>query len=591
MENNKLDTRSFIAMGLISAIMMVYFFFFSPSSKQKPEDKKAQTEQVDTKKQAETPKTVLDSLPAQSTTAQNVILQNKELQIVFSSQGAQPKSVKLIPYTAYAENTKNHRTDLYLLNGKNSDLNVVFTENGKKINSRDLIFTPVQEGNKVTFVATSPAGGKLSFIYTLKENYIVDFDIQSQGITVSEKPSLSFSIRALEHEKGRKSESMRTDVHYAQNNFDKYSYVNGSDEEAIENTDYVAYKGQFFSVILDNMKGFGQSKIKVTKEEDKKSPYLSLLAATSTFKEASLNADMQWYFGPNDKSIMKLSNRHYEKVVSFGWFIFGYLNEFFFAPLFKFLNGLGWFNGGIIILIMTILVKLITAPITYKQYRQSAMMRVLKPELDEINEKNKDADPLKKQQATMDLYRKAGVNPTAGCIPALLQMPIFMALLNLFPNLIELRGKSFLWADDLSAYDSIYSWTTDIPIISSFYGNHISLFTILYAASLFLLTKIQGVTAQAPQQEGMPDMRFMVYLMPIMMLFFANELASALSWYYVVSNVITIGLVLVIKNYFIDEDKIHAQLQENKTKPEKKKSKFSQLLEEAQRQQALKQAK
>ncbi len=233
-------------------------------------------------------------------------------------------------------------------------------------------------------------------------------------------------------------------------------------------------------------------------------------------------------------------------------------------------------------MIMTIIVKLVTAPIMYKQYKQGAIMRVLRPELDEINEKHKDSDAMKKQQATMELYRKAGVNPMAGCIPALLQMPIFLALFNLFPNLINLRGEPFLWADDLSAYDSIVELPFNIPM----YGAHVSLFTLLYAATMFIYTRLSSSNMQQPTQPGMPDMRFIMYLMPFMLVIWINSYASALSWYYFVSNTISIILVLVIKRFFIDEDKIHAQLQENKKKTPKKKGRFAQMLEEAQKQQA-----
>ena len=216
----------------------------------------------------------------------------------------------------------------------------------------------------------------------------------------------------------------------------------------------------------------------------------------------------------------------------------------------------------------------------YKQYKQSAMMRVLKPDMDELSKKypNKD-DALKKQQEVMALYRTAGVNPLAGCLPALLQIPIFYALFSFFPNIIDLRGKSFLWAEDLTAFDSILDLPFDIP----FYGAHISLFALLYVVTMVIYFRTSGSMMQAPTQEGMPDMRIIMYIMPIMFIFFLNSYASGLSWYYFVSNAINIGLIFVIKNWMINDDKIHAKIQANKAKPakNKKKSAWSQRLEEA----------
>ncbi|MBX2972063.1 MAG: membrane protein insertase YidC, partial [Flavobacteriales bacterium] len=237
---------------------------------------------------------------------------------------------------------------------------------------------------------------------------------------------------------------------------------------------------------------------------------------------------------------------------------------------------------GVIILVLTIAIKLLLMPLTYKNFVSSARMRLLKPEMDVINEKYKDGDALKKQQATMDLYRKAGVNPASGCLPMLVQMPVLFAMFKFFPSSIELRQKSFLWADDLSTYDSILTWTGDIPLVSFAFGNHISLFTILMAASTMIYTAINS--KQMPTQQGMPNMKLMMYLFPVMMLFFMNSLPAGLSYYYLLANVISILQMTVMKSWFVNEDKIRAELVQNMRTP-KKKSKWQQRLEDMQKQQ------
>jgi YidC/Oxa1 family membrane protein insertase len=262
-----------------------------------------------------------------------------------------------------------------------------------------------------------------------------------------------------------------------------------------------------------------------------------------------------------------------------GWGIFGWINRYIFIPVFGFISALG-VGYGIAIILFTILVRIVMSPVTYKSYLSQAKMKVLRPEIAELNEKFKD-NPMKKQQETMKLYSKAGVNPMAGCLPALMQMPIFYALFQFFPSMFDLRQKSFLWADDLSSFDAVLQLPFHIP----FYGSHVSLFPILASIAIFFYMKMTtGDQAMStPPQEGMPDMgkimKIMIYISPIMMLFFFNNYASGLSLYYFVSNLITIGIMLVIKNYIVKEDKIHAQIQENKTK-EKTESKFQRKMRE-----------
>jgi len=305
-------------------------------------------------------------------------------------------------------------------------------------------------------------------------------------------------------------------------------------------------------------------------------------------ENGDLDYDMNLFYGPVDyKVLKKYEGKDLDRIVSLGWGIFRWINKFLFLPVFYFLSSI-FTSYGIVIILMTIVVRILMSPMVYKSYLSSAKMKVLKPEMEEINDKFKGKDnAMKRQQEVMALQRKAGVSPLAGCVPALLQMPVFFALFRFFPSNIDIRQKGFLWADDLSAYDEVLKLPFNIP----FYGDHVSLFPILASVAIFIymqMTQSQQMNMQQPQQEGMPDMqkmmKIMLWMSPIMMLVFFNSYASSLSLYYFISNLLTIGIMLVIKNFIIDEDKIHAQIQENKKKPEKKKSAFRQKLDDAMKQ-------
>jgi len=297
---------------------------------------------------------------------------------------------------------------------------------------------------------------------------------------------------------------------------------------------------------------------------------------------------MKWYYGPTDYNILNTyKNTDLDETVDLGWGIFGFLNRTVFYPVFNVLKGfIG--NFGLIIIFLTIVVRILMSPLVYKSYLSSAKMKVIKPEMQAVNDKYPGKEnAMKRQQETMAIQRKAGVSMLSGCIPAILQMPVFFALFKFFPTNLALRQENFLWANDLSSYDTIFKLPFKIP----FYGDHVSLFPILASVAIFFYMKMnqsQQANMQAPTQEGMPDMgkmmKYMIYFSPIMMLFFFNNYASSLSLYYFVSNLLTITIMLVIKNYIIDEDKIHAQIEENKKKPEKAKSKFRQKIDTAMKQ-------
>ena len=290
-------------------------------------------------------------------------------------------------------------------------------------------------------------------------------------------------------------------------------------------------------------------------------------------QSGNINTQFGFYYGPTDYKTLQDLEGDLEASIPMGWGIFGWINRVLFLPLFGFLSS--FLSYGIAIIVMTIIVRLAMSPVTYKSYVSQIKMKVLRPDVEAITTKYKD-DAVKRQQETMSLYSRAGANPMSGCVPALIQLPIFYALFSFFPVAFVLRDKSFLWADDLSSYDSILELGFSIP----FYGDHVSLFPILASIAIFFYTKMTTGQQPMPQQPGMPNMKIIMYLMPLMMLFFFNNYASGLSLYYFVSNLLTIFLMLIIKNYIIDDSKIHAKIEENKKKP-KKSGGFSARLQKA----------
>ncbi len=587
--NNKTDYNQLIGFFLMGLILVGYMYW-SSLNEPKIKAKKAEPIVIENLKNITTNSTNKENLifsgKNKSTASKNSlsVIKNNKVVIKIGSKGGQIEEVLLKGFEGYNVNKDTGHVPLYLIKDKNSAFNLTFTdEKGNKINTSNLYFTQEQSGNNLKLTAKSANNGEIIFNYSLKNDYKLDFSISTKNLsTFSNKKNipLSWNMNTLRQEKGDKWEKQYTEFYFSLNNYSDVDYENSDFTDKENSLDWVALKQQFFSSILLSDSGFKNIKAEVkeinipegtTSEFSKNFSFNSEL----NVKNGELHETLSWYFLPLDYKNLKSLNKDFEEIIPFGWGIFGFLNKYFFLPVFKFLSTLGW-SYGWVILLLTIVVKLITSPIMYKQFKQSAIMRVLRPEIDEINEKFKDKDPIKKQQATMELYNKTGVNMLAGCIPALLQIPIFYALFNFFPNMIDLRRVGFLWAEDLTAYDTVFNWSQNIPFISSFYGNHISLLAILYAIVLLIYTKMSSGN-MPPAQEGMPDMKVLTYVMPLIFVVFLNSYASGLSWYYLVSNIINIILILVIKYFFIDEAKIHAQLQENKKKP-KKESKFQQRL-------------
>ena len=427
---------------------------------------------------------------------------------------------------------------------------------------------------------------------------MIDFSISSKGlsnvINTQDDYDLTWDYKSLRNSKSIEYENRysRLTYEYETDKVDKLGQT-GDDEETISDLNWFSYRQHFFSAILLSSKPLYDvklSQINMVIDQDVDTTYTKNYIANFPLKYNNNEFDEKFnlYFGPTDSKILSSYDKNIESSIPFGWGIFGYINKSIFIPLFSFLSS--YFPYGIAIIIMTILVRLVLSPVLYKSYLSQAKMKILKPEIAEISLKYKD-NAMKKQQETMALYNKAGANPMSGCIPALIQIPVFYALFMFFPTAFDLRRKSFLWADDLSSYDNIL----DLPFRIPLYGDHVSLFPILAGIAIFFYMKMttgQNMASQQPAQEGMPDMakmmKIMIYASPIFLAVFFNNYASGLSLYYFISNLITIAIMLVIKHYILDEEKIHAQIQVNKAKPQKKPNRFQkkmkELMEEAEKQ-------
>lgn len=610
-QERKPDNNTFIAMLLMGALLLGYLFLNKPNEQ---ELEKQKQEQIDDKKveniQKKTAELNQPNIQSDSTVvvvkSEDYRVENPKFDLNISGKGGYISELKLKNYTAYSEKSKDHKESLYLIKQGNNNFNIeIKAKDGKTINTSELAFAPtVQKHDSLTIVTMSTVadGSKIDFVYTVGRDYTIDFEVKSKDIhqlTSSKDIQLNWQFKAGSIEKGKQQESYWSQTYYRFKGTNDVEYeLFGSDEWKEENSiDWIAFKQQFFSSILSFDEGFpkpvgGSEPIdeKVDSLHSRNFHFTSVLP----IQGSELDYKMKWDFVPLDYKILtepQYKGKDFEEIIPFGWSILGWLNRNFFLLIFNWLAKIGLTYGWVIFL-MTIVVKLVLSPIMYKQYRQSAMMRILRPELNDINEKFTGKDnAVKRQQATMELYRKAGANPLSGCLPALVQLPIFYALFRFFPNVIALRGQSFLWADDLTAYDSAVSLPHWVP----FMNGHLSVFALAYIIAMVIYFKISGSmdSFNQPPQEGMPDMRimkYMMYLMPIFFFVFLNNYASGLSWYYLVSNVINIGIVLVIKNVLIDDEKIHAKIQENKAKP-KKQSKFSkkmqELMDQAQEQQKL----
>lgn len=634
MEEKKFDLNSLIGFVLLGAIMLWYFYTNQPT----PEElAKQRTEQIQDSiqkvQEIVNQNNKLDnsinniivnqadslafsdaqnrlgifaysaSLP--SAKQHETILENELVRIKISNKGGQITEVLMKKYDTY------NKLPLYIIKDNNASFNLSFaTQDNRNLQTKDLFFEPTlsHNGDNQTLsmklkVATDQY---LEFRYELKpDDYMLDFAIRTQGmsnaINTSQNINLDWKLKTFRTEKSVKYENQYTDIRYIHNDgeFEYMNAMSDEDEDDAENVNWLAFKQQFFTSVLLTDTPFEKVKLiskNLVQDEFIDTVFTKQYHASIPLqaKNGELDYNMNMYYGPVDYKILsKYEGKNLDRIVSLGWGIFRWINKFVFVPIFGFLSSyIG--NFGIVIILLTLVVRIIMSPVVYKSYLSSAKMKVLRPEMQEINDKYKGKEnAMKRQQETMALQRKAGVNPLSGCIPALIQMPVFFALFRFFPANIDIRQKGFLWADDLSAYDEVLKLPFNIP----FYGDHVSLFPILASIAIFFymqMTQSQQMNMQQPAQEGMPDMqkmmKMMLYLSPLMMMVFFNTFASSLSLYYFVSNLLTLGIMLVIKHYILDEDKIHAQIQENKKRPPKKKSAFRERLDTAMKQAQVQQA-
>ncbi|MEG3657075.1 membrane protein insertase YidC [Arenibacter palladensis] len=604
MEEKKLDINTIIGFVLIFGIL-IFMFWQNQPTPEELEAQKAKQEQLEaaemqkanaTKEEVAQPKTVdlQDSMAVASyksaigafgytaPTEGTTVLENDVVYLEISNKGGQIIEAKMKGYVTYDS------IPVYLIKDGNANFALNFsTSDNRVLNTNDLYFEPTlsKSGeNQVLSMKAKVASDKfLEYRYEMKpDEYLIGFTVRSQGlngIVNSSKPiDLDWKMKAIRHSKSIQYENRYTRVTYNHDG-DKISKLSeGSEDEETEvDVKWISYRQHFFSSILTYADKFETAKlnsVNLVEEESHTQQFTKEFAAEVPLElqGGEFAYNFNWYYGPTDvKVLAQYKELGLEDSIPFGWGIFGWINRYIFTPVYTFLSS--FLPYGIAIVVMTILVRLIMSPATYKSYLSQAKMKVLKPEITELNEKYKD-NAMKKQQETMKLYNKAGVSPMSGCVPALLQMPIFYALFMFFPTSFALRQKPFLWADDLSSYDAI----AQLPFTIPFYGDHVSLFPILASVAIFFYMMM--TTGQNMQtQPGMPNMKFIMYLSPLMMLVFFNNYASGLSLYYFVSNLITIFIMLAIKNFILDEDKIHAQIQENKKKP-KKENKFQKKMRE-----------
>ena len=606
MEEKKFDLKSIIGFVLIF-ILLLWVMNNNRPTQEELAKRKAEQEQAAAAKNPQNNTATAATVDlgafaygnAQATAKDGVtVIENKDVKLTINNKGGDLKEVLLKQFKTYES------MPVYLIKDKNAIFALNFkTTQGQELNTQQLYFEPslTQKDGKqlLSMKVKTGENSYLEYVYTLPaEGYMVDVAVRSQGLSGvlnSQNPiELVWGLKARRMEKSVTYENRYTQsaIRYADDKINRMSQGGNSGTKE-EQVSWVAYKQHLFTSVLISDSAFANGDFlsyNIANEESKDVKYTKNLKSTFPLKTkgGELSESLHFYFGPSDYNVLKQYNDKYEltELIPLGWGIFGWLNKWLFIPLYNFLAD--YFSVGLVIILMTIIVRLLLSPIVYKSYVSQAKMKVLRPEIEEINKKYEE--PMKRQQETMALYSKAGVNPMSGCIPALLQLPVFLALFNFFPTEFGLRQKSFLWAEDLSSYDAIFELPFSIP----FYGSHVSLFPLLASVAIFIYSLMTMAQTVQPQQPGMPNMKFLIYLSPVMMLFFFNNYASGLSLYYFVSNLLTILIMLAIKHWILDEKKIHAQIQENKMKP-KKESKFQakmrEMMEQAEAQRKAQQRK
>ena len=606
MEERNVDFNSIIGIMLIGFLLMLWIWSNSPTETDVIANNNNSEIELDKKNGDDKENILLDEInndlfdkSIEINPIKELEFKNELFDIKFSEAGGQISELSLNKYVNYKG------MPIYLIKDGNSTFNIDFkTTSNRQINTVDQNFSSIRyndgENEVVSMKLFVSDERYLEYLYTINpREYIIDVKIQSNGlsglINQNEDYNFSWKLNGIRNSKSISYENRysRLTYYHDGDKIDKLSQM-GDDDDQIRDINWISFRQHFFSsILIPSNNTFSNATISskdLVKDESIDTLYTKEYIAKIPFSynDNEFNDSFRIYFGPTDNEVFKYYDLDLDESIPFGWGIFGAINKRVFVPLFRFLSSV--FPYGIAIILMTIIVRLILAPVLYKSYLSQAKMKILKPDVEQLNKQYKD-NPMKRQQEMMSLYSKAGASPMSGCLPALLQIPVFYALFMFFPSAFDLRQKSFLWADDLSAYDSVL----DLPFRVWGYGDHVSLFPILAAVSIFFymqMTMGQQTASQPPPQEGMPDMtkmmKYMMYISPLFMLIFFNNYASGLSLYYFISNILSITIMFVIKNYILDEKKIREEIQINKAKPDKAPSRFQrkmqELVEEAEKQ-------
>lgn len=545
------------------------------------------------------PTVIPDNYPGQT-----IVLENERLYIELSTKGGGVKSVFLKEYQTYQDFKSNEEgkiSPLQLFDHDKATNQLVFSVDGKEVSTGSLPFEVVSQSTDFIELRHVFENNKsVSFIYSvIPGEYHINHSVKMNGFEGSVLPQnvfLDWSADLLQTER-LLSEQRRTSTVFYKGIGDSYDYLSEFSDDDLQlkvDPEWVAFKQSYFSSILmpDNgfkkegshfsIRNYGEGQELDSTHIKRYSAKMNLNIPNTSNGEVS----MKWFFGPNDYYLLSTYNNSSEDIINLGWGLFRWVNIYAIQPIFTWLTSYGM-NLGLAIFLLTLIVKIALTPIQWKMYTSSAKMRILKPEIEELTKKypNKE-DGMKKQMEMMTLYRESGASPLAGCVPMLIQMPILFAVFRFFPSAFELRQKAFLWADDLSSYDSIYNFGFNIPL----YGDHISLFTLLMSGTTLVYTVMNSGNMQQPSQPGMPNMKVIMYIFPIMMIFFFNNFASGLSYYYFISTLISILTMVMIKKFFVDEEKLKAKMVARKATTQAKgksgsgkKSKFQERLEQMQK--------
>jgi len=622
-----MDKNTIIGLVMIGLILSVFTIFNKPSEEEiKAEQAKLEQEAKDkadventiASNEVPTKEDVSDSLSTsmgdsikpteqtvnQPTKGEFVRLENEKLIIDFDTKGGQIAAVRLKEYETFHDYAKfDDKIDplAFFKKGDATNSLILPMLDGTEINTANELFTiKEQTKDRIVFQWKKTEKEIIEFVYAFKKDaYDIDYTINIRGFEGKITPknvmfNWEASLRKTERLFSEQRRVSTVCFKYDQEGFDWLSEMGTKEQVAEDKVDWVAFKQSYFSSFLNAENSFGKEGSIMQIEQYEKGSHTKDWTHLKDFKtRLNLNLtnvnnasfSINWFFGPNDYKTLTSYDDNYDDVLNYGWGLFRWINLYAIQPIFNVLKSTG-LGMGIVILLLTLIIKFALMPIQWKMYVSSAKMKILRPELDKLAEKfpNKE-DAMKKQMETMSLYRESGASPLAGCVPMLIQMPILLAVFRFFPATFDLRQKSFLWAEDLSSYDSIYDLGFNIwP-----YGDHVSLFTLLMAGTTLVYTKFNSGQMQQPQQPGMPNMKYIMYFFPFMMIFFFNNYSSGLSYYYFISTLSSILIMVLIKKFFVDEEKLKLKMANRKAtaqanpKKKKGKSKFQERLEQMQK--------